>query len=64
MKKAATLEEQAVCQGTHLQRVPALSITASGSYSPQQFFCGGGRDMHATGVPCTDWPWLYLFIFQ
>lgn len=64
MKKAATLEEQAECQGTNLQCVPALSIAARGSCSTQRLSCGGGRDTRAAGILCADRPCLYLFIFQ
>lgn len=64
MKKAAMLEELAVVRGTHMQRVPALSIVASGFYSTQRLSCSGGRDMRAAGIPCASQPWLCLFIFQ
>lgn len=56
MKTATALEEQAVCQGTHLQRVPALCVVANGSYSTQRSSRGGGRDMRTTGIPCAGWP--------
>lgn len=64
VERATTLEEQAVCQGTHLQRVSTLSITVSASYSTQRLSRGGSRDTRASGILCTDWPWLYPFSFQ
>lgn len=51
VKKATMLEHQAVCQGTHLQHVPILSITMSGSYSTWWLSCSGGKDVSTAGVP-------------